>query len=139
MWTSPRYRELTGKEPPSTTPSATDDAGLRLVTLDRQSREGPPSELRVTVAEYQGHKFLSLRVWIQNAQTGVWYPAKDKGVSVRLKEAEAVAEAIKRGLRIAEGDSDPATPRGRGPVRREAPGQQRLIERAPGGDQFSEF
>lgn len=145
MYVNPRFRELTnGREPPSAaTPTADDrvapvDTGIKLVTLDRQSRDGPQSELRVTLAEYQGHKFLSLRIWNHNTQSDVWYPDKNRGLSVRLRECEAVCEALRRGLRIAEGDADPTTPRK--PSRRDLPGQGRLpVDRAAGGPEFSEF
>ena len=147
MWTNPRYRELTGQAPPSSAiPSADDrvapeDHGERLATIPRSSREGPETELRVSLSEYQSHKFLSLRVWIRNAQTGHFYPDPKRGVSVRLREGQEVSDAILRGLALAEdgGTTRPAT-RGRATApRREAAGQRRLPEVAAGGNGFDEF
>ena len=108
---SPRYREITGKEPPSAATPLADrrdvpvDNGLRLATLDRTARGGPRTELRCTLAEYQSHQFLSLRVWVQNSH-GDFYPDPKRGCSIRLKECEAITEALRRGLRIAEGDAE---------------------------------
>jgi len=144
-WVNPRYRELTGREPPSAAIPTTDDRvapedrGVRLATLDRSGREGPETELRVSLSEYQSHKFLSLRVWIKNAQTGHFYPDPKRGISVRLREAEAVADAIREGLRLADDQGEAAPSKGGGPARRELPGQRRLPEVAAGGERFTEF
>ncbi len=63
MWRHPRYRGLTGREPP-----ARDDAqakcppteqGERLATFPRR----PDAELRVCLAAYEGKPYVSLRVW----------------------------------------------------------------------------
>ena len=142
-WVNPRYQELTGQAPPaprdSTGQAAPDDQGERLVTLPRSSRAGE-EELRVSLAEYQGHPYLSLRVWARDSY-GQFWPLKNKGVSVRLSEAQDVAEALMAGLRIAEQGRPPAPaskPAAR-PSRQPARGQQQLPERAAGGSGFSEF
>lgn len=146
MWVNPRYRDLTGQAPPSSAvPTADDrvapeDRGERLATLPRSSREGPETELRVSLAEYEGHRFLSLRVWVHNAQTGVWFPDAKRGISVRLKEAATVADALRRGLAMAEDGGESSSPkRASNPARREARGQGRLPEVAAGGSGFSEY
>jgi hypothetical protein len=42
--------------------------------------------------EYQGHPFYSLRVWTRG-DDGAMYPTR-KGVSIRLREAEALANVL---------------------------------------------
>src|SRR5689334_13986617 len=54
--------------------------------------DGPPLELRVELAEYNGHPFIALRLWARSANG--WTPLAGKGVSVRLAEARGVAEAL---------------------------------------------
>lgn len=147
MWVSPRYREITGSDPPSTAQTCDDpglaapeDRGERLATIPRSSR-GAEEELRVSVAEYQGHKFLSLRVW-QRDDRGAFWPVKGKGLSVRLSEAEAVAKALIKGRRIAVPPAQASAAAGarRSPARGPARGQQEFPpERAAGGNTFDEF
>ena len=73
------------------------DDGISLAVITRSETE----ELRVTLSEYRGHQFLSLRVWARNPE-GMWLPVGRKGVSVRLREAEQVADALVRGAALAE-------------------------------------
>lgn len=89
MWISPNHpnppRQLQA-EPPT-------EQGQRLVTCVRPGRRGEPdAELRVCLDKFEGHAYLSLRVWQEDAD-GAWWPTK-RGVSVRLSEAHAVAMAL---------------------------------------------
>lgn len=69
------------------------ETGKRLATLKRRgSRSKPDSELRIVLDAYEGHPFLSLRIWEQGTD-GNFYPTKS-GVTLRIGE---VYEAI-RGL-----------------------------------------
>lgn len=100
MWTNPRYRELTGREPPGrgqATAEPPRPSGTLLASFPRKSREGPEAELRVVLDEFQGSPYLALRVW-QKDQAGNWWPVKGKGVSIRLSEAGGVADALREAL-----------------------------------------
>ncbi|MGI8546700.1 MAG: hypothetical protein ACR2M1_05100 [Gemmatimonadaceae bacterium] len=69
--------------------TAPEDRGQRLGTFPR----GDSKELRVSLAEFKGHKYVSLRVCTQNAR-GEWWPQKNKRCSVRLGELDGFADAI---------------------------------------------
>jgi hypothetical protein len=77
------------------------EEGRRLATFPRD----PTTELRVTLAEYQGHPYISLRVW-ERGRDGRWWPVKGKGCSVRIAEAEGLADALRK-----VGRQQPATER----------------------------
>jgi len=80
------------------------DTGQRLATLDRPGWQGKAdTELRVSLAEHEGHRYLNLRVWTLDARAATWWPDKSKGCTVRLGEAEAVAAALLAGLELAGG------------------------------------
>jgi hypothetical protein len=103
MWTHPRYRELTGREPPgrSNTAEAPAPSGETLATFPRKGPNGVRQELRVVLDEYQGHPYVSVRLWQAN-QDGAFWPLKGKGVSIRLSEAEGVAVALQEAIDRAE-------------------------------------
>lgn len=69
------------------------DTGERLATIRRSDSE----ELRVSWAEYEGHHFLSLRMWTQDID-GDWWPDKTKGCTVRPRDLPAFAEGIAKAL-----------------------------------------
>lgn len=74
------------------------ETGERLCTVARPGRGGKPDEeLRVSLDEYEGHRYLSLRVWTrgQDGDGGepVWFPTK-RGVTVRARELLEVARAV---------------------------------------------
>jgi hypothetical protein len=107
---------------------AIEESGERLATFARKgSRGGPDAELRVSLDHYQGHPFISIRVWEQGRDRR-WWPVKGKGVSVRVAEARGVAEALLEALDKL--DVEPArewTPPPR-PAREPARGPQRPRE-----------
>lgn len=121
----------------SANPGPPQEAGIRLATFPRSGREGE-SELRVSLDDYEGHEFVSVRVWTKSAWgTPGWWPSK-KGVSVRLGEAEGVARALLAALDLAGGQAPPTPPT---PAR----GGRRRVDPAdlpgPGrpGEAFDEF
>jgi hypothetical protein len=91
MWINPKFRGLV--EPP--TPPVT--TGTLLARFPRNGPDGAIQELRVSLDEIDGNPFLYLRVWQKEASED-WWPLKGKGVSIRLREAQGVAEAITRAL-----------------------------------------
>src|SRR4051794_20663412 len=83
MWVSPNHPD------PPRSPAAPQDTGYRLATFERHGGE----EFRVSLAEYRGHPFVSLRVWAPGSD-GQWWPVKGKSVSVKLGEVAELAEAL---------------------------------------------
>jgi len=76
-----------------------EERGKRLATLPRNDR-GQPAELRITWDEYEGHPYLSLRLWRAD-DNGDFWPTKT-GATVRLRELPEVAEALASALDLAE-------------------------------------
>jgi len=101
-----------------------------LATLPRSNRDGTQDELRVELAEFQGNPYLSLRIWRRNSQAQFW-PQQGKGISIRLREAEDVADALRAGLRMAD-QARPARP-----TRRDD--RQPTLLPAANGNPFDEF
>jgi hypothetical protein len=57
MWTNPRYRELTGREPPGhATAEAPEPTGETLAQLVRRGPDGVEQRLRVALDRYEGHE-----------------------------------------------------------------------------------
>jgi hypothetical protein len=83
MWLKPSYT------PDRPSPPA--ETGERLATFDR----GEGQELRVTLAEFNGHPFISLRVW-EKGRDGRMWPQKAKGCSIRMGEISELAEVLSR-------------------------------------------
>ena len=93
MWRNPNHTQPETSSPP-------EPSGRLIAASERPGRgRGPDTELRTTLDAYQGHPYLSLRVWSRGAD-GQWFPTR-KGVSVRLGEVEDVAAALVEGARLA--------------------------------------
>jgi hypothetical protein len=160
VWTNPRYRELTGREPPghatagahTTGPPA--PTGTLLARFPRKGPDGGELELRVVLDAYEGHEYIAVRIW-QRDQAGAWWPMKGKGLSIRLGEAEGVAAALQQAIDLVGQQAAPQQRTGQQPApepareatprRRQRPaGRQRWDEfgspPAPRGhDEFDEF
>lgn len=84
-----------------TSPVADREAGSDSVDLATIARPGgkfgPPGELRVSLSEFKGHQYLSIRLF-EAGRDGTLWPVKGKGISVRLHEGQAVADAIIEGI-----------------------------------------
>ncbi len=143
MWRNPNPSH----QPPSPQ-GPPEDRGERLATLPR----GQGEELRVSLDEYEGRPYISLRVW-SVASDGSWWPTK-KGCSVRIREISEVARALMVARDLIEGPRNAparrALPSGRGqdgPVghrqpegrRPEAPAGELPGLAGDGEDEFSEF
>ena len=84
--------------------SAPEENGERLATISRSEGE----ELRLNWSEFNGHHFLNLRIWAQG-DDGAWWPQKDKGLTVRIRELADFAEGVAVALDRAGGKSPPDT------------------------------
>ncbi len=99
MWRNPNHPQPVTQPP--------EPSGQLLAAFERPGRgRGPDAELRVVLDTYQGHEYISLRVWTKSSDGG-WYPSK-KGVSVRLGEAENLAEVLAEAVRLANFAADQA-------------------------------
>lgn len=124
MYISPNHPDFERLRDRATAPAPTGPpapTGELLATFPRPSREGQDCELRLVLDSFEGHPYLSLRVW-QRGGDGAFWPTR-KGVSVRMGEARGVAEALVRAI----DQADQATPE---PPTREAPrrGRERRVE-----------
>jgi hypothetical protein len=139
MWLKPGYQPDRPKPPP--------DEGERLATFQRNHGD----EMRVTLAEYQGHPYVSLRLWSPDPQTGELWPVKGRGCSLRMAELPELAEALRKAAGTPQGPArEPDDHRGAGspdPAPRTPPAARGPRERRPwsgagpagGGGQFDEF
>jgi len=105
----PDFARLTGSQD-----AEPESNGRKLASIPRGTHE----ELRVTLDEYEGHPYVQLRAWERGA--GGWFPTR-KGVTVRLRELEAVAEALREALEVAgvpdaKGERRPVNPLNLPPV-----------------------
>jgi hypothetical protein len=71
--------------------------GLRLATIPRSHRE----ELRISIDQYQGRPFVSVRVWVLYPDG--WHPTK-KGTSVRRSELREVISALSEAVDLTAED-----------------------------------
>ena len=85
MWISPSH-----PDPPKQSQAPNDDG----VSLGTFARGDGRDELRVTAKSYEGHPYVSVRVWSRD-DNGEYWPAKGKGVSIRLAEVAGVIEALR--------------------------------------------
>jgi hypothetical protein len=83
MWVSPNHPN------PPRQAAAPQEQGERVATFIRHGGE----ELRVSLAHYQGHPYLSLRVWAPGTDGQLW-PVRGKGLSVKLREVAGLAEVL---------------------------------------------
>jgi hypothetical protein len=77
------------------------DQAERQGELVRAVRRGPDDELRVTLEEYEGNPYISVRLWTFNRIDKVWMPTR-KGCSVRLREAREVSAALLEALDLVD-------------------------------------
>lgn len=86
MWISPNHPD------PPRPQSPPEQDGQLLAALPRN---GGKEELRVALRRYNDRPFVSLQLWARNDRNEMW-PVAGRSVSVRLAEAAAVIEALRR-------------------------------------------
>jgi Transcriptional Coactivator p15 (PC4) len=85
MWINPNHPN------PPRQAAAPQESGQRVATFARHGGE----ELRVSLAEYEGHPYLSLRVWAPGTDGQLW-PVRGKGLAVKLREVAGLAAVLAR-------------------------------------------
>jgi hypothetical protein len=93
-----RAASLRGRLPQHRQSTPPAEQGRRLATIARPKDD---AEIRLCWCEYEGHPYLSIRVWAKGDDGQMW-PDKHRGFSVRLRELPDVAEAIAEALDLAE-------------------------------------
>lgn len=103
-------------------PQAPAETGQRLASLPRPNNFGQAEELRVSLDSYEGHPYISVRLWTQDRTSGEWWPTR-KGCSIRMGEAAEVAKALQAATRLVDRPEKSrserqtaAGARGRGPM-----------------------
>jgi hypothetical protein len=137
VWHNPKYPRPEPAKPP-------DDEGERLAAIPRNDGR---EELRVTLKSYEGRPYVALRVW-EKDDRGRYWPVKNKGCSVRISEAAAVADALTwavagqgaaRPERAGHDDDRPRFVDKRRPQRADWRGDAPSLPKASEGDGFDEF
>ena len=70
--------------------------GPRLATFNR----GPSEEMRVNFSEFNGHYFVSLRIWYTTPD-GRSLPDRSRGLTVKLRELPEFTQAMQIALGMA--------------------------------------
>jgi hypothetical protein len=79
--------------------SPPEEQGRRLATLRRPKDH---AEIRLTWCEYEGHPYLNIRVWAEG-HDGQFWPQKERGFSIRLRELPELADAVAEAMALADG------------------------------------
>jgi hypothetical protein len=106
MWVSPNH-----PNPPRTAAPPQDD-GVELATFPR----GDGKELRIRLKTYNNNPYISLVLWERG------WPVKGRSLSIRLREVEAMTEALQRAGELAETIERPAPEPARKPPPRRTTG-----------------
>src|SRR5438067_480849 len=104
MWVNPKYSRTSPEQPDPTPPKP---SGKLILACARKGPDGAPLELRVSLDEYQGRPYISLRLWQFHRSSGAWFPTK-KGASIRLSEAASVIDALESAMGLAGGSGRPS-------------------------------
>lgn len=86
----PPWEEIPWAETRPRQTSPPEATGKLLATCVRGHKKN--EELRISLDEYRGHAYVSLRVWERGGK-GPFWPSK-KGVTIRLSEIETVLAAL---------------------------------------------
>src|SRR5688500_7909512 len=105
----PDYERLKGRATAEVAPT-----GETLAQLVRRGLDGAEQRLRVALASYEGHRYVSIRLWEGGRPT-------KKGCSIRLAELPVVIAALQQALDRAGAQTPPEPTREAPPRRRQRP------------------
>lgn len=74
--------------------------GKRLGTINRSETE----QIRINWSEYDGHPFLSIRMW-KRYDDGTWWPDK-RGIAIRVRELPDLVVAMAEAVDLAQDVAD---------------------------------
>jgi hypothetical protein len=63
-------------------------------------RRAEDEELRVEWCWFEGHPFVSARLWVRGSR-GKWFPDPKRGLSIRLREMAIIRDALAKADRLA--------------------------------------
>jgi hypothetical protein len=66
---------------------------------------GADAELRISIEEYEGHAYISIRLWGFDRGSKSWHPTR-RGCSVRIHEARQVSNALLEALHVASSSDE---------------------------------
>ena len=82
--------------------NAPEEQGHRVATI-RRSRD---EELRISWCEYEGRPYVNLRMWKLGEDGSTWWPVKEKGLTIRIRELPDLADAVAELLNLASSYRD---------------------------------
>lgn len=107
------------RKDPSTVPTPPEPTGEPICHFDRDRGE---KRLEVRLQEYEGHPFVSVRVWARG-QDGALWPTKS-GLSIRMRELPELVQALQELAGQGRGPAHGVAPRRQGGARRAEPAAQ---------------
>lgn len=94
--TTPQAAVTVATQPVTVAHPAPVENGPRLATFNR----GQSEEMRVNFSEFNGHYFISLRIWYTTPD-GRSLPDRSRGMTVKLRELQEFAQAMQLALGMA--------------------------------------
>ena len=65
-----------------------------------QVKKNSREVIRICEKEYEGYKFIDLRVYYQDKKDGNWYPTNKKGISLTPNTVPDVIEGILKAMEV---------------------------------------
>ena len=95
-----RAQNLRRSMPPRASAAPPPENGRRLGTINRSESE----EIRINWSEFEGHPFLSIRMW-KRYDDGTWWPDK-RGIAIRVRELPDLVVAMAEAIDLAQDVAD---------------------------------
>ena len=81
VWVSPRHPDrerLMARQQGVADQAPPEPSGETLAAFPRRGRFGEDQELRVVLDQYEGHRYLAIRLWQRDGRSGAWWPLRGK-------------------------------------------------------------
>src|SRR5690348_14641911 len=79
MWRNPKYHP---PDAPEEMETAASPAGICVAVFERKQGE----ELRMSVREFEGKRFIHMKIWQFDQTTRRWFPVQGRSCSIRMHE-----------------------------------------------------